>query len=256
MISLGTAAIIAMIAGTAMQQYANYSANKAAQKQLNAAMYQLDKDGKKITDVIDESAQDFEHDKRAAQQQELAQKVSDEIKGNVAESQALRNESQAVQGNVSNDYLTAREAANDKTMAASNAFADLVGKIRSAAQLRQNEGIGLMKTGQKVDQFARDARGNWQVGQARVNDAMHSKDALKSAGQIVSALGAAMSLGSLAGAGSAAQAGTSTLPEALTEGGQEIATASNTFNLSTPEGVNAFTKAKLFPQLNQAGLFF
>lgn len=65
-----------------------------------------------------------------------------------------------------------------------------------------------------------------------------------------------MSLGSLAGAGSAAQAGTSTLPEALTEGGQEIATASNTFNLSTPEGVNAFTKAKLFPQLNQAGLFF
>lgn len=214
MTGLEIAAIIAMVAGTAMQQYSQYSANKAAQKQLNAAMYQLDKDGKKITDVIDESAQDFEHDKRAAQQQELAQKVSDEIKGNVAESQALRNESQAVQGNVSNDYLTAREAANDKTMAASNAFADLVGKIRSAAQLRQNEGIGLMKTGQKVDQFARDARGNWQVGQARVNDALHSKDGLKAAGQIVSALGAAMGMG--AGfAGNAAQAGTSSIPASM-----------------------------------------
>ena len=214
MTGLEIAAIIAMVAGTAMQQYSQYSANKSAQKQLNQAMYQLDKDGKKITDVIDESAQDFEHDKRAAQQQELAQKVSDEIKGNVAESQALRNESQAVQGNVSNDYLTAREAANDKTMAASNAFADLVGKIRSAAQLRQNEGIGLMKTGQKVDQFARDARGNWQVGQARVNDALHSKDGLMAAGQIVCALGAAMGMG--AGfAGNAAQAGTSSIPASM-----------------------------------------
>ena len=214
MTGLEIAAIIAMVAGTAMQQYSQYSANKAAQKQLNQAMYQLDKDGKKITDVIDESAQDFEHDKRAAQQQELAQKVSDEIKGNVAESQALRNESQSVQGNVSNDYLTAREAANDKTMAASNAFADLVGKIRSAAQLRQIEGIGLMKTGQKVDQYARDARGNWQVGQARVNDALHSKDGLMAAGQIVSALGAAMGMG--AGfAGNAAQAGTSSIPASM-----------------------------------------
>ena len=245
MISLGTAALIAMIAGTAMQQYANYSANKAAQKQLNEAMYQLNDDGKKITDVIDEAAQEFDNSKRQNQQQEIAEKVADEIKGNVAESQALRDESQAVQGNVSNDYLTAREAAQQKTEATSNAFADLVGKIRSAAQLRQNEGIGLMKTGQKVDQLARDARGNWQVGQVRVNDAMHSKDALKSAGQIVSALGAAMSLGSLAGAGSAAQAGTSTIPEALTEGGQEIATASNTFNVSTPEGINAFAKSRM-----------
>lgn len=247
MTGLEIAAIIAMVAGTAMQQYSQYSANKAAQKQLNQAMYQLDKDGKKITDVIDESAQDFEHDKRAAQQQELAQKVSDEIKGNVAESQALRNESQAVQGNVSNDYLTAREVANDKTMAASNAFADLVGKIRSAAQLRQNEGIGLMKTGQKVDQFARDARGNWQVGQARVNDALHSKDGLMAAGQIVSALGAAMGMG--AGfAGNAAQAGTSSIPASLSSEGATYGSSAATGSI----GTNAFSNdyARFFAQGN------
>ena len=196
MTGLEIAALVALIAGTGMQQYANYSANKAAQKQLTEAMYQLDKDGKKITDVIDEAAQEFEHGKRYEQQQELANNVAEEIKGNVAESQALRDESQAVQGNVSNDYLTARQAAQEKTAATSNAFADLVGKIRSAAQLRQNEGIGLMKTGQQVDQLARNARGNWQVGQAKVDDALHSKDGLKSAGQIVSALGTAAALGS------------------------------------------------------------
>ena len=192
---LSIAAIIAMVAGSAMQQYANYSANKAAQKQLNEAMYQLNDDGKKINSVIDEAAQEFDNSKRQAQQQEIAKNVSDDIKSNVAESQALRNESQAVQGNVSNDFAAARQAANEKTMATSNAFADLVGKIRSAAQLRQNEGIGLMKAGQQVDQLARNARGNWQVGQVRVNDALHSKDGLKSAGQIVSALGAAMGAG-------------------------------------------------------------
>lgn len=190
--------IIATIVGAAMQQYSQYSANKAAQKQLNNAMYQLNEDGKKITDVIDESAQNFEHNKRAAQQQEIYAKVADEIKGNVAESQALRDESQAVQGNVSKDYLTAREAAQANTIAQSNAFADLVGKIRSAAQLRQNEGIGLMKTGQLVDQYARNARGNWQVGQARVNDALHSKDDLKAAGAIIQAIG---SVATMAGGG-------------------------------------------------------
>ena len=186
--------IIATIVGAAMQQYATYNANKAAQKRLNEAMYQLDDDGKKITDVIDEASQGFDASKRYAQQQEIAENVANDIKADVAESQALRNESQAVQGNVSNDYLTAREAANDKTMATSNAFADLVGKIRSAAQLRQNENIGMMKTGQKVDQLARNARGNWQVGQAYVNDALHSKDDLKAAGAIIQAIGSVASM--------------------------------------------------------------
>ena len=217
MTGLEIAAIIAMVAGTAMQQYAQYSANKAAQKQLNDAMYQLDKDGKKINDVIDDAAQEFDANNRYTQQQDIAKNVSDEIKSNVAESQALRDESQAVQGNVSNDYVTARELAKEKTAAASSAFADLVGKIRSAAQLRQNENIGLMKTGQQVDSLARNARGNWQVGQVKVNDALHSKDGLKSAGQLVSALGAAMSMG--AGfAGNAAQ----TAGNAATTGQQTL----------------------------------
>ena len=247
MTGLEIAAIIAMVAGTAMQQYSQYSANKAAQKQLNAAMYQLNDDGKKITDVINDAAQEFDNSKRQNQQQEIAQKVADDIKGNVAESQALRNESQAVQGNVSNDYLTAREAANDKTMATSNAFADLVGKIRSAAQLRQNEGFGMMKAGQLVDQFARDARGNWQVGQARVNDALHSKDGLKAAGQIVSALGAAMGMG--AGfMGNAAQTGASSIPASLSSEGATYGSAASTGSI----GTNAFSNdyARFFAQSN------
>ena len=181
MTGLEIGAIIAAVAGAAMQQYANYSANKAAQAKLNDAMYQLNDDGKKINDVIAEATKDMDAGKRYEQQQEIAKNVSDDLKSNVAESQALRNESQAVQGNVSNDYAAARQAANEKTMATSNAFADLVGKIRSAAQLRQNEGINLTRAGQKVDQLARDARGNWQVGQVRVNDALHSKDGLKAA---------------------------------------------------------------------------
>lgn len=247
MTGLEIAAIIAMVAGTAMQQYSQYSANKAAQKQLNEAMYQLNDDGKKITDVIDEAAQEFDNSKRQNQQQEIAEKVADEIKGNVAESQALRDESQAVQGNVSNDYLTARQAAQERTALASNAFADLVGKIRSAAQLRQNEGFGLMKAGQKVDQFARDARGNWQVGQARVNDALHSKDGLKAAGQIVSALGAAMGMG--AGfMGNAAQAGTSTIPASISSEGATYGSSAATGSI----GTNAFSNdyARFFAQGN------
>ena len=190
--------LIATIVGAAMQQYSQYSANKAAQAKLNDAMYQLNDDGKKINDVIAEATKDMDATKRYEQQQEIAKNVSDDLKENVAESQALRNESQTVQGNVSNDYTAARQAANEKTMATSNAFADLVGKIRSAAQLRQNEGINLTRAGQKVDQLARDARGNWQVGQVRVNDALHSKDDLKAAGAIIQAIG---SVASMAGGG-------------------------------------------------------
>ena len=244
MTGLEIGAIIAAVAGAAMQQYANYSANKAAQAKLNDAMYQLNDDGKKINDVIAEATKDMDAGKRYEQQQEIAKNVSDDLKSNVAESQALRNESQAVQGNVSNDYAAARQAANEKTMATSNAFADLVGKIRSAAQLRQNEGINLTRAGQKVDQIAREARGNWQVGQVRVNDALHSKDGLKAAGQIVSALGAAMGMG----AGFAGNATQTAIPEALSAEGATYGSSAATGTIGTNPFSNDY--ARFFAQGN------
>lgn len=209
MTGLEIGAIIAAIVGTAMQVSANYTANKRAQAALQDAMWQLDEDGKKINEKIVEGAGEFEHDKRAVQQKDIAKQVSDDIKANVAESQTMRDESQAVQGNVSDDYTKARSASQALTADKANAFADLVGKIRSAAQLRQNEGFGLMKTGQEVDKLARNARGNWQVGQARVDDAAHSRDGLKAAGQLVSALGSIMGMGAIASSlGNAATTGT------------------------------------------------
>lgn len=219
MTGLEIGAIIAAIVGTAMQVSANYTANKRAQAALQDAMWQLDEDGKKINEKIVEGAGEFEHDNRAAQQQDIAKQVSDDIKTNVAESQTMRDESQAVQGNVSDDYTKARSASQALTADKANAFADLVGKIRSAAQLRQNEGFGLMKTGQEVDKLARNARGNWQVGQARVDDAAHSRDGLKAAGQLVSALGSIMGMGAIASSlGNAATTTTGTAGAATTVG--------------------------------------
>lgn len=203
MTGLEIGAIIAAIVGAAMQTSASYTANKRAQAALQDAMWQLNEDGKKINEKIVEGAGEFEHDKRAVQQQDIAKQVSDEIKSNVAESQTMRDESQTVQGNVSDDYTQARSASQALTADKASAFADLVGKIRSAAQLRQNEGFGLMKTGQEVDKLARNARGNWQVGQARVDDAAHSRDGLKAAGQLVSALGSIMGMGAMGQAMSA-----------------------------------------------------
>lgn len=200
--------LIAALVGTAMTSYAQHSASRKAQAKMKAAQYALGSAQDKINQQIMEAASGYQSPKRIANQQAEANRISSDIKADVSESQAIRDQQQATAGRVSEDYKAARTASQENTKQKFNAFADLIGQIRSAGTMRQNEGFRLNRYGQRIDQLAKNARGDFAVGQAEAQKALHSKDGLANLGRIVQAIGAAVSMyGGVAAAGASAAAG-------------------------------------------------
>ena len=197
--------LIAALVGTAMQSYGQAEANRKAQAKMKAAQYALGSAQDKINAQIQEAAAGYESPRRIANQEAEANRIASDIKADVAESQAIRDTQQETAGNVSEDYKAARTASQDLTKQQFNAFADLIGQIRSAGTLRQNEGFRLTRFAQNVDQLAKNARGDFAVGQAQ--DALHSKDGLINLGKVVQAIGAVASMyGGIAAAGASTAA--------------------------------------------------
>lgn len=199
--------LIAAVVGAAMQSYGQSEANRRAQAKMKAAQYALGSAQDKINQQIAEASAGYESNKRVANQQAEANRIASDIKADVSESQAIRDTQQETAGNVSDEYKKAREASKADTQQKFNAFADLIGQIRSAGTLRQNEGFRLTRYGQNIDQLAKNARGDYAVGQAEAQKALHSKDGLINLGKIVQAIGAAASMyGGVAAAGASTAA--------------------------------------------------
>lgn len=199
--------LIAALVGTAMQSYGQAEANRKAQAKMKAAQYALGSAQDKINAQIQEAAAGYESPRRIANQEAEANRIASDIKADVSESQAIRDTQQETAGNVSEDYKAARTASQDLTKQKFNAFADLIGQIRSAGTLRQNEGFRLNRYAQNVDQLAKNARGDFAVGQAQAQDALHSKDGLINLGKVVQAIGAVASMyGGIAAAGASTAA--------------------------------------------------
>lgn len=199
--------LIAALVGTAMQSYGQAEANRKAQAKMKAAQYALGSAQDKINAQIQEAAAGYESPRRIVNQKAEANRIASDIKADVAESQAIRDTQQETAGNVSEDYKAARTASQELTKQKFNAFADLIGQIRSAGTLRQNEGFRLSRYAQNVDQLAKNARGDFAVGQAQAQDALHSKDGLINLGKVVQAIGAVASMyGGIAAAGASTAA--------------------------------------------------
>lgn len=216
--------LIAALVGTAMQSYGQAEASRKAQAKMKAAQYALGSAQDKINAQIQEAAAGYESPRRIANQEAEANRIASDIKADVSESQAIRDTQQETAGNVSEDYKAARTASQDLTKQKFNAFADLIGQIRSAGTLRQNEGFRLNRYAQNVDQLAKNARGDFAVGQAQAQDALHSKDGLINLGKVVQAIGAVASMyGGIAAAGASAAANTATeTGTGLTAGGTGV----------------------------------
>ncbi len=217
------AAVVAAIAGAGMQAYATNAATKKAQARMNTAQYELGQAQDKINDQIAQATAQYETGNRQKNQAEEADRISTEIKNDVSESQAIRDEQQTTAGNVSNDYQEARSNAQAKTTEEANAFADLIGQIRSAGNLRMNEGFNLNRYAQNVDQLAKNARGTYAIRQAQAQDDLNSKNALKNWGQAIQLAG---TIASIYGAGAAGAAGAGT--NAATAAGSGAAAAGTT----------------------------
>ncbi len=209
--------LIAAIVGAGMQQYAAQEANRQAQAVMQEGYQSLRQSQDKINQRIADATTQYESGTREANQQAEAERIANDIKSDVSESQVIRDAQQETAGNVSNDYQRAREASQAKTEQEMNAFADLIGKIRSAGTLRMNEGFRTARAAQDIEGLARNAQGNMVVAQDEAEQALHSKDGLANLGQLVSAIGSVMSIGgglASSGAQAAAQTGATTAANA------------------------------------------
>ena len=160
------AALVATIGGAALQYDAQRDAQKRMEEQTRRSLDNQRKLQMQAEQKALDTASEFETPKRAEQQQQLADQITETLVQPVSESQAIRSEQQTTQGAVSGDYTKAKAASDLETMKNAQALARLLGKTSSASRLRMNEGIRMMDTGIGIDQLGSFSRG--QAGADRI----------------------------------------------------------------------------------------
>lgn len=198
------ASLIAMVAGSAMQ----YKASTDAQERQNAAIREGLERQKALQLQAEQKAMDtareYDTEGRTTEQSQIADQITQELITPVSESQAIRAQQSTTQGNVSDDYTTAKAASDVQSLKAAEQLARLLGKSTSANRLRMNEGIRLVDAGQAIDQLGSFSRGNQGADQIAIEVAGRPSAGLQFGGSILQGLGTA----GLMGAGTTGNAGT------------------------------------------------
>ncbi len=162
---LTIASLIASIAGAGLQHNASREAQQRVEAETRRALENQRRLQMQAEKKALDTAANYETPKRQAEQGQIAEQITQELIAPVSESQSIRQVQQTTQGNVSEDYLTAKAASDLNTMKAAEQMARLLGKTTSASRLRMNEGIRLMDAGMDIDRLA-----NFSRGQERADD--------------------------------------------------------------------------------------
>jgi hypothetical protein len=199
------AALAAMVAGAGIQYKASSDAQERQRREIEASLaaqreLQMEAEKKAMG-----AAAEFETPKRAAEQQQLAADIEQSLIQPVSESQAIRAQQQTTQGDVSDEYTTAKAKSDLETVKQAEQLARLLGKTTSAGRLRMNEGIRLMDAGQEVDQLAGFSRGRAGADNIAIQQAGQVSPGSVLAGQLLMAAGSA---GLMSGGGAAPKTAT------------------------------------------------
>ena len=200
------AALIAAIAGAGIQYKAQQDASKRQSEEVERSLaaqrdLQMQAEQKAL-----KTAQTYETPKRQQEQQEIAQEIEQSLMTPVSESQAIRNQQTTTQGDVSQDYTTAKAWAELETMKQAEGLARLLGKTTSAGRLRMREGIRLMDAGMDVDRLNNFSRGQHGADQIAIQQAGQVNPGQMFLGSVLQGLGAA-GMAYAGSAGAAAKAG-------------------------------------------------
>lgn len=202
--ALEIAALVAMIASAGVQYKASTDAQERQQREIQTSLasqreLQMQAEKKATT-----TAAEYETPKRAAEQAALAEQMTQELIAPVSESQAIRSEQQTTQGDVSDDYTTAKASSDLNTLKSAESLARMLGKTSSAGRLRMNEGIRLTDSAQDIDRLASFSRGQQGADNIAIDQAGQVDAGQMFLGQL---LGAAGSAGMMAGSGSLTSSG-------------------------------------------------
>ena len=141
---LTIAALTAVIGGAGLQYKAQTDAANArnreiAQSLMNQRKLQVEAEKKAL-----DTAQTFNTPDRMKEQAALEQTIEQGLMQPVSDSQAIRAQQTTTQGNVSNEYQTAKAASDAAVLKDAHMLARLMSKTTGANRLRMNEGLRMM----------------------------------------------------------------------------------------------------------------
>ena len=194
-ISAGTiasyAALAAMVAGAAIQYQSQTEAQERQQAQIQRSLAAQEELQKRAESKALATAEKFAPKDRLAEQSAISDQIAAELIAPVSDSQAIRAQQQTTQGNVSDDYTTAKATSDANALKNADALARLLGKTTSANRLRMNEGIRLMDTGMDIDRLHNFSKGQQGADAIAIQQAGLVDPGKVFAGQMLSALGSA-----------------------------------------------------------------
>lgn len=208
MTGLEIAALVAAIAGAAMQYQASSEAESRTQQAIARSLDSQDKLQKEAEAKALAAAEKFNPKDRLAEQAQLAEEITANLSAPVSESQAIRSEQQTTQGNVSDDYTTAKAKSDLNSIKSAEALARLLGKSTSANRLRMNEGIRIMDAGQAIDQLHNFSQGQRNADALAIQQASLIDPTKQFAGSVLTSLGTAGLMSGAGSAGNVTEAGT------------------------------------------------
>lgn len=187
---LALAGLIASIAGGGMQ-YMQQQSNANRVSSINADLIRRqqelsDQAARAAMDRAEAVLPEQRAENQAAVEAELLQNFSQPVAQNLEAAQ----DRVATQGNVSNDYRTAKAASDANQQAKAATLAGLFSKQIGANRLRQNEGYLNADAARNVATLQNFAQGDARIGQMKMQDAANRSGVLGTLGGLASTLGA------------------------------------------------------------------
>lgn len=224
------AALVAMLAGAAVQYQAQVDAQNAQQEAIRNSLEAQDKLQREAETKAMKTAETFNPLDRIKQQAELESQITDNLITPVSGSQTARADKATAEGNISEDYTVAKAKADTNTLKSAEALARLLGKTSSANRLRLEEGIRLMDTGQQLGMLNNFSQGQKAADSIAIQQAGMVDPGMVLAGSLLQAAGSA---GMMYGGGSAANAAKTGTTTATGATGASSGLASNGMNLAS-----------------------
>jgi len=196
---LEIAAIVAMIAGTAIQQNAQATAARRQQNAMRESLTRQQMLQREAEQAAMKKAQEFAPDDRENSRVEIEQHITENLNQATDAARPMQ-EAPSVQGNVSSEYLTGRAQSQAEQAKSARALAALFAKTQSAHRLRQNEILGLADTGAYIDRLRNFSGGQAAADQIGIHAAGVPNGGQMMGGGLLQSLGQA---GLMAGAGGA-----------------------------------------------------
>ncbi|MGL5117585.1 MAG: hypothetical protein ACRC7C_19910 [Beijerinckiaceae bacterium] len=198
------AALAAMVAGAGLQYKASADAQKRSQEEIRRSLASQKALQLKAEQRALDTAKTFDTPQRAEEQTQIADQLTAQMMAPVSESQAIRADQQTTQGDVSNDYTTAKAASDVNAIKSAQSLAKLLGKSSSANRLRMNEGIRMLDTGQDIDRLGGFSRGQAGADGVAIQQAGQVDPGMQFAGSLLQTAGSAgLSFGGGGGASGA-----------------------------------------------------